>query len=104
MSAFLKRILLALLVGYVFVYFSETLFWARPLESITFPGILGTILVYAFSAYVFLTVVTWFRVRSLAALFLAGAVFGWFTEGVFVQTLYGELPIRSQRLASRGTH
>jgi hypothetical protein len=69
------------------------LFWARPLESTTLPGILATILVYAFSAYVFLTVVTYFRARSLAALFLAGAVFGWLIEGVFVQTLYGELPI-----------
>ncbi|HEY7019548.1 MAG TPA: hypothetical protein VH349_00425 [Ktedonobacterales bacterium] len=93
MIAFLKRILLALLVGYVFVYFSEMLFWARPLESTTFPGILGTILVYAFAAWLFLAVVTAFRVRSLAALFLAGAVFGWLIEGVFVQTLYGELPI-----------
>ncbi len=93
MIAFLKRILLALLVGYVFVYFSEMLFWARPLESTTLPGVLGTILVYAFVAWLFLAVVSAFRVRSLAALFLAGAVFGWLIEGVFVQTLYGELPI-----------
>ena len=41
MIAFLKRILLALLVGYVFVYFSEMLFWARPLEGTTFPGVLS---------------------------------------------------------------
>jgi hypothetical protein len=93
MGAFLKRILLALLVSYVFVYFSELLFWARPLEATTFPGVLGTILVYAFAAWLFLAVVTAFRVRSLAALFLAGAIFGWLIEGVFVQTLYGELPI-----------
>ena len=79
--------------GLVFVYFSEMLFWARPLESTTFPGVLGTILVYAFAAWLFLAVVSAFRVRSLAALFLAGAVFGWLIEGVFVQTLYGELPI-----------
>ena len=80
-------------MGYVFVYFSEMLFWARPLEATTFPGILSAILVYAFAAWLFLAVVTVFRVRSLAALFLAGAVFGWLIEGVFVQTLYGELPI-----------
>jgi hypothetical protein len=49
MVAFLKRILLALLVGSAFVYFSEALFWARPLESVTFPGSLGTALVYAFT-------------------------------------------------------
>jgi hypothetical protein len=80
-------------VGYVFVYFSEMLFWARPLQATTFPGVLGTILVYAFAAWLFLTIIAFFRVRSLAALFLAGAIFGWLIEGVFVQTLYGELPI-----------
>jgi hypothetical protein len=31
-------------------------------------------------------------VRSLAALFLAGAVYGWFTEGVLVRTMYDDLP------------
>ncbi len=93
MVALLKRTLLALLVGYVFVYFSEMIFWARPLEATTFPGILSAILVYAFAAWLLLAVVSVFRVRSLAALFLAGAVFGWLIEGVFVQTLYGELPI-----------
>lgn len=93
MGALLKRILLALLVGYVFVYFSEMTFWARPLESTTFPGILGTVLVYSIAAWLFLAVVSVFRVRSLAALFLAGAIFGWLIEGVFVQTMYGELPI-----------
>jgi hypothetical protein len=93
MIAFLKRVLLALLVGYVLVYFSELLFWARPLEATTFPGVLGAILVYSVAAWLFLTIITFFRVRSLAALFLAGAIFGWLIEGVFVQTLYGELPI-----------
>jgi hypothetical protein len=93
MGALLKRILLTLLVGYLFVYFSEMLFWARPLESTTFPGVLGAILVYAFAAWLFLALVSAFRVRSLAALFLAGAIFGWLIEGVFVLTLYGELPI-----------
>jgi hypothetical protein len=93
MVALLKRILLALLVGYVFVYFSEIVFWARPLDATTFPGVLGAILVYACAGWLFLTVISAFRVRSLAALFLAGAVFGWLIEGVFVQTLYGELPI-----------
>ena len=93
MIAFLKRILLALLVGCVFVYFSELLFWARPLEGTTFPGVLSAILVYFLAAWLFLAVVTTFRVRSLAALFFRLAIFGWLIEGVFVQTLYGELPI-----------
>jgi hypothetical protein len=93
MITFLKRVLLALLVGYVFVYFSEISFWARPLDATTFPGILSTVLVYAVAAWLFLTIITFFRVRSLAALFLSGAIFGWLIEGVFVQTMYGELPI-----------
>src|SRR5690606_17482277 len=48
-------------------------------------------------AYYFLCVASFFRARSVWAVFLAGAVFGWFEEGIFLQTTYGqdglELPV-----------
>jgi hypothetical protein len=48
-----------------------------------------TWLVYSVFAYVFLCVVSFFRVRGLWAVFLAGACFGWFEEGIILQTTYG---------------
>lgn len=48
---------------------------------------------YSFVSYVVLTVITAFRVRSLAALFLLGAIYGWLVEGVIAQTLYFALPV-----------
>ncbi len=44
-------------------------------------------------AFLFLTLVANFRLRSLAAIFLAGAFFGWLAEGVVVQTAYEDLPL-----------
>jgi len=44
-------------------------------------------------AYVFLRLVSYFRVKGIWALFLAGAVFGWLAEGVIVQTTYDMLPL-----------
>ncbi|HEV8190801.1 MAG TPA: hypothetical protein VGP82_04860 [Ktedonobacterales bacterium] len=48
---------------------------------------------YSFAAYVFLAVVSAFRVHTLAAVFLSGALFGWLIEGVFVQTAYDSQPL-----------
>lgn len=89
----LKHIVLILSTGYIFVYFSEHLFWARlrPEDS---PGEwLSVWIAYSLMAFVFLTLVTHFRVKNLWALFLAGAVFGWLDEGVVVQTTYEDLPL-----------
>ncbi|HEU4785391.1 MAG TPA: hypothetical protein VFS83_18775, partial [Ktedonobacterales bacterium] len=92
MRALLRRLCLAVVTGYIFVYYSEYAFWARPLDNVRFPDALWLLLTYSFAAYVFLTLVVTLRVRSFAALFLAGALFGWLVEGVFVQTMYTLLP------------
>lgn len=90
MKDFLKRISLSLLTGYILYYFGELMFWATPCrEGMTIPGMVLTWLAYSFFAYVFLCVVSVFRVRTLWAVFLAGAFFGWYEEGIFVQTMYG---------------
>jgi hypothetical protein len=87
------RLAHALTSGAILLVFSEWLFWARPLPGMLPPEGLATFLVYAVAAYVFLLLVGAFRVRSLPALFLAGAGYGWLVEGVFVQTMYDDLPL-----------
>ncbi len=93
MKAWLGRLALAVVTGYIFVYFSELAFWARPMEGTTLLGALGSLLPYSFAAYVLLALVSAFRVRTLATIFLVGALFGWLVEGVIVQTAYESLPL-----------
>lgn len=83
---------LVLATGFIFFYFSELLFWARPRPGDSPGGWLATWLLYSALALAFLTVVRYFRARSIWAVFLAGAVFGWLGEGLVVQTAYEQLP------------
>ena len=50
-------------------------------------------MVYSLMAFVFLVLVAHFRVKSIWALFLVGATFGWIDEGIVVQTAYDMLPL-----------
>jgi hypothetical protein len=88
-----KNILLVLSTGYIFVYFSEHLFWARPRPGDSLGGWVGTWIAYSFLAFVFLNLLFYFRVKDIWGLFLAGAAFGWLAEGVIVQTTYEILPL-----------
>ena len=89
----LKNILLVLSTGYVFVYFSEHLFWSRVRPGDSLIDWIGAWIVYSFMAFIFLVLVTHFRVKNIWALFLAGATFGWIGEGIVVQTAYDMLPL-----------
>ncbi len=90
MRAFFERLAVALCSGYVIVYFGEFVFWATPdREGLDAAGILGVWLLYSIMAYPFLCVVSGFKARNPWAVFLAGAFYGWFEEGVVVQTTYG---------------
>jgi hypothetical protein len=90
MTALLKRVLLAMTSGYILVYYGELVFWATPeRDGMTAGGILAQWLIYTVFAYAFLCVVSIFRVRSVWAVLLAGAFYGWFEEGIVVQTMYG---------------
>lgn len=89
----LKNILLVLSTGCIFVYFSERLFWARIRPEDSLGEWLSVWIAYSLMAFVFLAIITHFRVKNLWALFLAGAVFGWLDEGVVVQTTYEMLPL-----------
>ncbi len=89
----LKTIFLVLSTGYIFVYFSEHLFWAHIRTDDSFINWFSTWIAYSLMAYVFLRLVSYFRIKGIWALFLAGAVFGWLAEGVIVQTTYEALPL-----------
>jgi hypothetical protein len=88
-----KQLLGILATGYILAYYSEHLFWAhlRPEHSLS--ERISNWLVYSVLAYVFLSLLVRFRVFSVWALFLAGAIFGWLTEGLIVQTAYDSLPL-----------
>ena len=91
---FLLRLALVLCTGAIFVVFSELMFWGRyDFAHKVGSDLVPTIIVYSFMAYAFLIVVHVFRVSNLYALFMAGAVFGWLVEGVFVQTMYDDFPL-----------
>lgn len=90
---FVQRLALSLCTGVIFVGWSEVMFWGRPIPGTSLRELVPTTLVYALAAYVFLWLVDAFQARSFDAVFLAGAAFGWLTEGVLVQTLYEQLPL-----------
>jgi len=88
-----KNIVLTLSTGYIFFLFSELLFWARKRPGDSLGEWTITWLAYSLMAFVFLLIVSYFKVNNIWALFLAGAVFGWLGEGIVVQTTYESLPL-----------
>lgn len=88
----LKNTLLVLSTGYLFVYFSEHLFWARIRPDDSLQNWISAWIAYSLMAYVFLSLVSAYRIKTIWPLFLAGAVFGWLSEGVVVFTTYESLP------------
>ncbi len=93
-----KQILGIFATGYILMFYSELVFWAHVRVDDSFSNWLSTWLAYSFLAFVFLTVVARFRIHTIWALFLAGAVFGLLAEGVLVQTTYESLPLFKKAL------
>ena len=89
----LKQLALVLGTGYIFVYFSEHLFWARVRPDDSLKNWFSAWIAYSLMAFVFLHLVTYFRINEKSSLFLAGAAFGWLAEGLVVQTAYESLPL-----------
>ncbi len=83
-----------LLTGYILSFFSEWMFWSgRPTDPDFIIGLVPTWLTYSFITFLFLAAVDYFRVRTLWAAFLAGALYGWLLEGIIVQTTYADFPL-----------
>ncbi|MBN2387973.1 MAG: hypothetical protein JXB85_13225 [Anaerolineales bacterium] len=92
----LKTLLASLATGYILVFYSEFVFYGQlsspeqsPSSSVDLV-LLG--LIYSLLGYLLLAIVRRFGVRSLWALFLAGAAYGWLLEGVVVTSVYAEFP------------
>ncbi|MBI3926813.1 MAG: hypothetical protein HY319_14840 [Armatimonadetes bacterium] len=85
----LRTLGLVLATGFILFFFSERLFWTvlRPDESLG--DNIATWLAYSLVGYIFLCAIHGFQVRTPAALFLTGALFGWLIEGTLGGTLYG---------------
>lgn len=84
-----QRIGLAFITGYIWFFTGERIFWSffRPGDN-PIELILGWV-VYSLVAYICLILISSFKIRSIAALFLIGAFFGWTIEGVYSLTLFG---------------
>ena len=89
----LKQIIGILATGYILMFYSELMFWARVRPDDSLPNWLSTWLAYSLLAYVFLSILARFQVDTIWGLFLAGAAFGWLAEGLVVQTAYEDLPL-----------
>lgn len=85
----IKKLAFVLSTGYILMFYSELVFWSRyRSESDSIGGYLMTWAVYSGTSFAFLAVVDVFKARSIWAVFLCGALYGWLTEGVIVQTMY----------------
>ncbi len=91
----MRRLLQTLTTGYMLMFFSENVFWSRyrPAED-SLSNYVMTCLAYSLVAYILLALVRIYRIRSLWAVFLAGAACGWLAEGVIVQTAYEQFPLQ----------
>lgn len=84
----MRRLIFALLTAAIALVFSEKLYW-----YVTGYSTLDLLVGYFFPSYLFLVVVDFFRVRRLAPLFLAAAIFGFVAEGMLTHTLYRDGPL-----------
>jgi hypothetical protein len=87
---FFGRLIIAIATGYIWFFYSERVFWSfwRRGED-TFGSFFATWAVYAIAAYICLILIQQYKARSVWAMFLVGAFFGWLVEGVFAMTLFG---------------
>jgi len=90
----LKRLSAVLSLGYVFLYFSELLFWAKYKSDYTIAGLILTWVIYSFAAYIVIIIIERGKLKTYYGLFLAGSMFGWLVEGLVVYTMYDAFPFQ----------
>jgi hypothetical protein len=86
---FLINLQVNLAVGFVLFFFSERLFWTvfKPADQIR--DLVITWLAYSVLGCLFLNILKRCGASDLPRVALAGAIYGWLTEGALVGTLYG---------------
>lgn len=86
------RVTSALSLGLILFIFSEEFFWGFYRRGSSIFDYLETYIVYALFAYIFLILLYWSGASNIWEVFLLGAIYGWVIEGLFVQTVYENLP------------
>lgn len=89
MKAHLLALSRTLAIGFIFYFWSERVFWSFWRAGDSLQDAVTTWLAYSLIAAVTIALMRTYRVASFAPLFLTGAVYGWLTEGVLVDTTYG---------------
>ena len=93
MKQALRNISLSFTLGYIVMFLSEFLFWAKPENNTDSAAVLITWLVYSALAFIFLILIKTFNVNNFYSLFIAAAALGWLGEGLVVQTMYDTFPL-----------
>lgn len=74
----MRRLAETLLNGYLLTFFSEWMFWSgKPPDADLWFGVIPQWLLYSLAAFLMLTAADYFRARSVWAVFLVGALYGW---------------------------
>jgi hypothetical protein len=86
---FVLNLQVNLAAGFLLFFFSERLFWTvfKPADQIR--DLVITWLAYSVLACLFLNILKRCEATELPQVALAGAIYGWLTEGALVGTLYG---------------
>ncbi len=91
-----RNIPLSLASGYILMFYSEYLFYGQlndpgsPLPTVSDLVLLYA--VYSLMAYILMAFIRRYHIRTLSALLLVGAIYGWMLEGGIVATTYEALP------------
>jgi len=90
--SFTDRLLASGCLTVVLIVYSEYLFWARYK-----PGMLEeswlTFTFYFIATYIMLSFASFTGTDNIWKTFMLGAIYGWFIEGIVVQTCYENLPL-----------
>ena len=101
---FIKRLVFIFLSAFVLMFFSEFYFLNEEpafslIESLrnesaflVLLGLLEFTALYAFFGYILFIAIDRFKVNTIVSLFLAGTLFGWWTEGVIIGVVYEAVP------------
>lgn len=92
--AAVRYLVAALACGLIAVVLSENLFWSAPPDDLTALGLFFAWLAYSAAAACALSAAVWTGCGGWRGLFLGGAILGFVTEGIVVDTMYEYFPLQ----------
>ena len=85
---------MAIAMGMISYWASESMFWSFPPQDITPQQWAITVIAYSGAAACALSAVIWSGLGGWKAVFLGGGILGFIVEGVIVSTMYDALPFQ----------